>query len=301
MKTLCVKIQETLAKPRLCSGILLLFLCFCLGCASVAVQVSSPLFSGFSEAMFEECDAQLAETAIPAHLKMLEGLRKGDPENREILVTLSMGFSGYSLLYVEDMDPARASALYLRARDYGLKALGAKGEVLEDAENWKPDRVQAALRAFTKKDLRALFWTTVAWNAWINLNLDKPEALAQLGIAQACLEKVLDLDANYFHGMPNILMGISLSARSQMFGGDVARAKVFFDKALALTEGRFLPAPYYCAKFYAVRTQDKKLFLNLLDEVIQGRPSSLKDVCLINVMTKEKAKLLKERSEELFF
>lgn len=286
---------------RMIIGIVLLLMIFYLGCTSVALQVASPLFSKFSASMFEECDSQLAKTAIPAQLKMLEGFHKSDPENRETLVTLSMGFSGYSLLYVEDEDPGRASDLYLRARDYGLKALGDKGEVLGDPENWKGNRMHTALEAVANKDFEALFWTTVAWNAWINLNLDKPSALAQLGIAQACLERVLQLDANYFHGMPDILMGVSLSARPQMFGGDAGRAKVFFERALALTQRKFLLALYYYARYYAVRTQDKKLFLELIEEINHGKPETLKDVCLINTMAKQKAMHLKAMSDELFF
>ena len=35
-----------------------------------------------------------------------------------------MGFTGYAMLFVEEEDPERASRLYLRARRYGLKAIG---------------------------------------------------------------------------------------------------------------------------------------------------------------------------------
>lgn len=291
----------TSPKSALCTGAAILLMIFSLGCTPIALQVASPLFSKFSASMFEECDSQLAKTAIPAQLEMLEGLHKADPENREVLVNLSMGFSGYSLLYVEDSDPARASDLYLRARDYGLKALGDKGAVLGNPKNWKGNRMRSDLEAVTKKDLDALFWTTVAWNAWINLNLDKPLALAQVGIAQACLERVLRLDANYFYGMPDILMGISLSARSRMFGGDVGRAKVFFERALKVTQRKFLLAQYYYARYYAVRAQDKRLFLELIGEIIRAKPQTLKEVCLINTMAREKTMHLKSMSGELFF
>ncbi|MBW2205542.1 MAG: hypothetical protein JRG79_01425 [Deltaproteobacteria bacterium] len=281
-------------KRPLCLGSVLLLMIFCLGCASIALQVSSPLFPKFSESIFEECDSQLAKTAMPAQLKLLEGLLKSDPENKALLTTLAMGFSGFTLLYVEDDDPDRASNLYLRARDYGMKALGPKGPNLKNLKN-------LSLKEIKTQDLQALFWTTVAWNAWINLNLDKPAAIAQLGAAQACLKKVLELDPEYFHGLPYILMGISLSARSPMFGGDVAEAKVFFEKALDLRERKFLLAQYYYARYYAVRVQNKKLFFELLDEIGQGKTAPLKDVCLINTMAKEKAAHLKEMSEDFFF
>lgn len=284
----------------LCLGSAILLMIFCLGCASMALQVSSPLFPQFSESIFEECDAQLAKTAIPAQLKLMEGLLKSEPENKALLTTLAMGFTGFSLLYVEDDDPQRASHLYLRARDYGMRALGPRGRDLKHLENvgGKAGRI---LGAMGKRDLEALFWTTVAWNAWINLNLDKPSAIAQIGAAQACLKRVLALNPEYFHGLPLILMGISLSARSPLFGGDVAGAKAFFDRALSLEERKFLLAQYYYARYYAVRAQDKELFFALLGEVEKGKTASLPDVCLINTVAKEKADRLKETAEDYFF
>lgn len=231
---------------------------------------------------------------MPAQLKLLEGLLKSDPENKELLTTLAMGFTGFTLLYVEDEDPDRASNLYLRARDYGIRALGARGPNLKNLKD-------LSLKEIKVQDLQALLWTTVAWNAWINLNLDKPAAIAQLGAAQACLKKVLELDPEYFHGLPYILMGVSLSARSSMFGGNLAEAKVFFEKALELRERKFLLAQYYYARYYAVRAQNRSLFFELLEEVDQGKSAPLKDMCLINTMAKEKALRLKEMSEDFFF
>ncbi|MDZ7697032.1 MAG: hypothetical protein U5R49_08975 [Deltaproteobacteria bacterium] len=37
-----------------------------------------------------------------------------------------MGFTGYAMLFVEEASPERASMLYLRARSYGMRALGVK-------------------------------------------------------------------------------------------------------------------------------------------------------------------------------
>jgi len=265
-----------------------------------ALRLSPSLFPNFTSSIFEECDPELARSAIPANLKLLEGLLKNDPENRQILTTLSMGFGGYSMLFVEADDPERASSLYLRARDYGIKALGGKGSRLKNAQNRK-EGLQSILKAMDEEDLEALFWTTVSWNAWINLNLDKPAALAQLRVSQACLERVMEIDANYFHGLPYILMGVSLSARPPMLGGNVKQAREDFENALQLSHGKFFLAQYYFAKYYAVRVQDKKLFLELIGEIIHENPRELEDVCLINTVIQQKAKHLREMGDEFFF
>ena len=89
----------------------------------MAVQVTLPLISSQIASMQEERDADLAEKAIPASLKMLEGLAKEDPENIWILQKLAEGFCGYAFSFLEDSEPGRASGLYLRGKDYAFRAM----------------------------------------------------------------------------------------------------------------------------------------------------------------------------------
>ncbi|MDB9823049.1 TRAP transporter TatT component family protein [Deltaproteobacteria bacterium] len=267
------------------------------GCMRFALNLSTSLFPNLAASFFEECDQELAKSSMPANLKILEGLLKSDPENKEILKMLSMGFCGYSMLFVEDDKPERASELYLRARDYGLKALGYKSDTPQDI---KHESVQSLFQKTGKEGLEALLWTAISWNAWINLNLDKPSALGQLGLSQACMERLMEVDAHYRHGLPCILMGASLSARPSMFGGDPGKAKDYFERALNLSNGKFFLVQYYFAKYYTTMVQDRDMFNSLLEEIINGDPAELKDVCLINTVIYDKAKDLKEMGEDLF-
>ncbi|MEE9609964.1 MAG: TRAP transporter TatT component family protein, partial [Desulfatiglandales bacterium] len=177
---------------------------------------------------------------------------------------------------------------------------GAKGTALKDTGSTK-ESIRAVLKTLGKKDLEALIWTTVSWNAWINLNLDKPAALVQLSIPQACLERVMEIDAAYLHGLPYILMGVSLAARPQMFGGDIKQSRYYFDKVLELSHQKFLLGQYYFARYYAVRAQNKKLFFKLIQEIDDADPRGLKDVCLINAVMQKKAEELGKMADELFF
>ena len=45
----------------------------------------------------------------------------------------------------------------------------------------------------------------------------------------------------------------------------------------------------------------KELFLKLIQEIIDGDPHELKDVCLINGVVQNQAEQLKEMVEDLFF
>lgn len=271
----------------------LLILFFVTGCTRLALHVTSPLISNLTSAFFEECDLELAEQSLPAELKLMEGLLKSAPQNKELLTALCMGFTGYAMLFVEEEAPERASRLYLRARRYGLMAMG-----IEDA-NHQP--ILARLSAMDKGQIEPLFWVTMSWNGWINLNLDKPAALGELTASQECLKRVMKIDPEYFYGSPYIISGSMLAARPKILGGDAAKAKEFFTKAMAASNGKFFLAQYYYAKYYAVRVQDKELFLNLIEEVEQAPLDQLKEACLINSAIKEKMKGLKEMADELFF
>ena len=280
---------------------LVLFLVsFQAGCVKLALQFSPSLIPSLTQVLFEECDPELARQSLPADLKLMEGLLKNDPNNRQLLTSLCMGFAGYAMLFVEDEDPERASNLYLRARTYGLMAVGQNSPALKQSGVEK-ETIRKTLSAFGTEALKALFWTAMSWNAWINLNLDKPAALAQLGIAQAFLDRVLEINPEYFYGSPYVLMGSILAARPELLGGNPARAKEYFEKAIHVSHGRFFLVHYCFAKYYAVRIQDRELFLRLIKEVDTTSPRELKEVCLINAVMKQKAKRLMEISEELFF
>ncbi len=279
----------------------LLFFLLWTGCAPLVLRLNPSLISHMTQSLFEECDPELAEQALPGSLKLLEGLHRSDPGNKQILSALSQGFGGYALLFLEAEAPERASRFYLRSRDYALRALGNKGASLENPAMPEAD-FRLVLAEVDKRDLDALFWFTFSWSGWIQLNLDKPAALAQLGSLQACLERVLELDPTFFHGLPNILQGVILAAKPSMLGGDRDRARVCFENALSAERDRdFFPAQYYYARHYAVATQDRELFLRLLNEILQADAGAVKEVCLINAVIQRKAAALVKQVDELFY
>ncbi|MBN2034983.1 MAG: hypothetical protein JW836_17085 [Deltaproteobacteria bacterium] len=269
-------------------------------CTQLILRTVAPSFIRDITASFlEECDPDLARNAIPSNLKLMEGLLKKDPQNREILVSLATGFAGYSLLFVETEDPVRASHLYLRSMAYGFEALGDKGRVLADPAISRED-LQATLKTLSEADFRALLWTTLSWNAWISLNLDQPSALSQMAAAEACLARLLEINPFYLHGLPQILTGALLAARPPMLGGNISKAEEHFERALNENGGKFFLTQVYFARYYAVRVQDRHLFERLLQDVLSNEPADLKDVCLINRMMQQRAAYLMQHLEDFF-
>ncbi|MBW2009175.1 MAG: hypothetical protein JRJ16_14300 [Deltaproteobacteria bacterium] len=130
---------------------------------------------------------------------------------------------------MEPDDPERASGLYLRARNYGLRALGATERLVGPGAG---DRhgVEEWLQALPQDRVEPLFWTVLAWSAWLRNNLDKPSALAQIGTLERCLDHVIK-------NKPGLLYASTMSSRTN---------QVFSTERLLSSRGSFWPQGLGC-------------------------------------------------------
>lgn len=247
----------------------------------------------------EESDLALAEQSIASNLKLLEILSKGDPENKNLLQTLTMGYASYALGFVEDDNMDRARVFYLRARDYGLRIL-REDKKFAAALHGDLESFMTALGSFSSDDVPTIFWTAAGWGGYINMSLTEPEAIASLSKVEAMMQFVVERDPSYFHGAAHIFLGSIYASRPKMLGGDPVRAKKHFDTAIELGEGKFLLAHVLYARWYAVQIQDQDLFENLLDQIDQASIDQLPEVRLVNAIAKKKAHLLRSRINDYF-
>ena len=115
-------------KLKTCRLLALFVLLPWLGACSMGQMVartSVSIMDGNVEAMNRESDLVLAEAAIPANLKLIEGLIVEDPRNPDLLYLAAQGFYGYAFGFVELSDPQRAEDLYARGYAYGVRSLHA--------------------------------------------------------------------------------------------------------------------------------------------------------------------------------
>ncbi|HYR02708.1 MAG TPA: TRAP transporter TatT component family protein, partial [Syntrophobacteria bacterium] len=139
-----------------------------------------------------------------------------------------------------------------------------------------------------------------SWAKWTAANLDNLEALAELPLLEATMERILELDESYSYGSPHLLRGTYLAAKPAILGGDMAKAKEHLDRALALADGKFLPAKVLYAKYYVRRIQDRELFVRTLEEVLSAPSDTVPELTLSNAVAKEQAKELLEKTDEYF-
>jgi len=280
---------------------LVFLLLFFTGCSlqKLAIKSATPIFSSGVEALYDETDLPLAEQAIGSNLKLLEGLYKSNPKNKDVLLLLTQGYASYSLGFVEDESVERGKLFYLRARDYGFKLLQTTS-VFKDSIPRREQIYTEYLNRLKKKDVPAIFWTAFAWGGWIGLSKDDPQAIFDLGKVKAMMNKVIELDEGFFYGSAHLFFGTISGALPKMLGGDPENAKKHFERCLTLSNDRFILAYIYLARYYAQPLLDENLFDQYLQRVEEASLQILPENKLITSIAKEKARLLKEKKEELF-
>lgn len=276
---------------------MIIFLITAGGCMKIAVRMSPSLLNNISLSIYEECDYAIAKQALPGNLKILEGLLKSDPQNLDLLRLLSAGYCGYSLFFIEGVDDESASSLYLRAASYGFKTAGFTG--IPDNLN-REELLERFICLEDKVNIEGFMWATASWCLWINLNIHRPEAIAQLGNAQLCIDKLAEKYPDTFFALPCLLKALSNSVKPAMLGGDFETAKKYYDNALLSGKRMFFLSQYYYARYYCVGTQNKEMFISLLNEIISGKIAYPDDLCLINTVFREKAKILLNNIDEYF-
>jgi hypothetical protein len=247
----------------------------------------------------KQSDTAVVRAGTPAYLMLLDGLIEASPDSARLLLAGCQAYSTYASLFTAEKDQGPTEALYAKAREYGFRALSTRAD-LRGALFGTVSEFSVMLQRLGKGDVPALFCTASSWAKWIAANLDNLEALAELPLLEATMERILELDESYSYGSPHLLRGTYLAAKPAILGGDMAKAKEDFDRALALADGKFLPARVLYAKFYVRRIQDRELFVRTLEEVLSAPLDAVPELTLSNAVAKEQAKELLEKTDEYF-
>lgn len=264
----------------------------------IALNTTTDLVAYGIDAIYAEPDLKIAEQAVASNLKLLEGFHRADTNNKKLLLMLTQGYASYSLGFLEDDEPQRASLFYLRAKNYGLMLL-RHTKAFRDSIPTKEANFRNNLKLIKTSEVPALFWCAFAWAGWVNLNRDDPQAVFELNIVKAMMQRVIELDESFFFGAAHLFFGAMNASMPKMLGGDPEKARQHFERSLNISEGRFLIAKVYLARYYAVNTLDEELFDRTLSEVMNAPQDILPGYELLTSVAKDKAQRLLERKEDL--
>ena len=307
-----VRKVSTLWLPYSRAAVLTLALLFAAGCSTrayVTGKVADAVGSG-GGAFGSDDDPQLVREATPFALKFSESLLASAPRHVGLLLSLAQGFTQYAAVFVwqeavesgdqvaREAGKTRAIALYLRAREYGLRALevrhpGFRRLVAADA-------VLAAATA-SARDVPLLYWTGAAWSLAIAASAGDPAMIADLPRCEALLRRALDLKEDYDAGAIHEYFVAFEGSRSAAMGGSVERARRHFTRAMELAAGRKVSPLVTLAESVSVGEQDRAEVLALLDKALAFDARELApEYRQANLAAQRRAAWLKGRVDELF-
>lgn len=254
-------------------------------------------------------DPELIRDATPFSLKLMESVLAERPEHAGLLTATARAYTQYAYAFlqqqadeVEDRDIAaayrlreRARRLYLRARDYGLRALDVAHPGFSATLKTDP---AAALSGTGREDVAQLYWGGVSWAAMIALSKDNPDAVADVPLMSAMMARALELDEAFDTGALHVFMISYAMARND--AGSSALARKHFSRALELSGGRQAGPYVSLAEAVAVPERNRQEFEALLAAALQIDPDATPEWRLVNTLMQRRAKWLLDRADQLF-
>ncbi len=270
----------------------------CVPNKQMTVGSAATLLEEVAKSSYKQSDLRVIREGMPAYLMLVDGMVEAVPDNARLLITAAQAYASFASAFVEAEDQDYARALYKRAKEYALRSLEIRG--LKNPVSNPFNEFEAELKKLGKDQVPYMFWTGTCWGSWIRLNLGSMAALAELPRVEALMKRVLALDEQFYYGGPHLFMGIWFASRPKIAGGDLAKSRHHFKKALELSQGTFLMTQIFYADQYARKTFDKDLFVFTLEQVLDTPADKIPQLTLLNTVAHKKAKEMLEQVDDFF-
>jgi hypothetical protein len=267
----------------------------------------TPILVNGIEGFLTEPDPVVAEGAIVANMKLIEGVVATYPDDVLLLNMAAMARANYAFGFVQDQLEAlrlahpdqqtaaqvlqdRVVMSYKAGRAYAERALMEDGGFADaiagrSLEEVPLEDLQAALAGLDADAAPSVFWLAFNWGGAMQTNLDPAEA-TQLPKVELLTNTALALDEHVFYDVgPHMLAGVFFGFRAPALGGDPEKALAHFEKAKA--QGGVLLPDVLKAQFVYAQTEQAEPFEATLKAVIEARPRP--DRALLDTLAQIKA------------
>jgi len=267
------------------------------GCASVMSSAASGLSDSVSDSILNQDDPETAKAALPTFMVLIDGFIRDNPNDPDILVSGATLYASYGAIFADD--EVRASRLTTRARSYALRAMCESYSPACDWPDANYDEFVATLDGIDPKQSEYLYTYGFASVVFLRAHSSDWNSLAELPQIEALFSRYLDISGDEVNSAVYTYMGVLLTLRPPALGGEPEKAREYFEKAIALTDGRDLSAKVEYARGYAKLLYERELHDQLLNEVMAADPYQ-DGYTLSNVLAKEQAAILLAEADDYF-
>lgn len=267
------------------------------GCAVVMSSAANGLTDSISESVLNQDDPETARAALPTFMVLIDGFIRDHPDDPKTLAAGATLYASYGAIFADD--ELRASRLTTRARGYAQRAM---------CESYKPscawpddnyDEFVATLGGIGTRQSEVLYTYGFASLAYLRAHSSDWNSLAELPQIEALFNRYLDISGDEVNSAVYTYMGILLTLRPPALGGKPEEARKYFERAIALTDGKDLSAKVEYARGYAKLLYERELHDRLLNEVMAADPYE-DGYTLSNVLAKEQAAALLAEADDYF-
>jgi predicted anti-sigma-YlaC factor YlaD len=254
----------------------------------------------------------IVNMALPAVINSSESKLKKDPHNQKLVVDAG----SYNIMYANAFIQGRASMLppskyekrdkeNLKAQKYyasGVEILSAgledkyPGITKADAAGITKDY----LPQITKEDVPLIYWLTAGTLcAFANdpFDLKYGSKIAPLSVL---IKKAYELDPDYNTSTLDEFFFLYYASLPPDLGGDKAKAKEYYERAIEKTKGRSAGVYVAWAEAMSIPSQNYKDFVEKLKQALAINAKKTPDIKLLNILAQRKARHYLENSDQYF-
>ena len=264
-------------------------------------------------------DYEVFGQAVPSAILQSEALVRVTPNNEKLLTGLARTYVVYAYGWLADRweladergDFAAADELerrimhmYRRASALSLRVAhmhDQSGGLEETLKTGKLEPLRAYLRQhFTDQDdVSCLYWAGLSWGSMMAYSGGDLKVLADAPLARAFVERSVELDPTFNDAGGLGVLGTVEASFPELFGGDLAEAKGYYDRAIEISKRKNHLLLLSYAKTYAVAKQDRALFVQLLNEILSA-PDQGDDLRMNNKVARHRAERYLQRTDDWF-
>ena len=255
-------------------------------------------------------DPELIRAAVPFSLKLIESLLAESPRHEGLLLAAARGFTEYGYAFVQqdadeldDTDKAaasvmrlRASKLYLRAKNYGLRGLEVKHPGFAERLKAKP---KEAVKELKKSEAPMIYWTAISWGAALAASHDFM-MLPEVPRFEALIDRIIELDEAFDEGTVHTFLITYEMVRLNPKPNRMELAKEHFDRAMTLGGGHQAGPLVAYAENVLVAQKNKTEFQNMLRQALRVDINKSPENRELNLAEQRRARWLLSRTEKLF-
>jgi tetratricopeptide (TPR) repeat protein len=232
---------------------------------------------------------------LESALQKFKAVADSNPNHAEALVYLTRGYYLLADGHLQDMEQKKKNwEIGISWGEKGMATLPAFKKAVVDEKQSVAD----AVKLLQKEQIDCLYWSAASLGKWAK-NSGIGTTLKYKSQIKAMIERVGELQADYFYGAAPRYWGVYYAVAPGFAGGSMPKSLENFQKSLKIAN-HYLGTHVLFAENYHARKGDRDAFKKELEFVLNTKANIIPDLMPENTLEQAKAKKMLADMESYF-